>query len=309
MNEQLSHFRFFASFALAGALVGSLAGVSSPARETVSAAATAAAVAAAPLLSAPFPFDTVALTARAAFVYDAATGKTLFEKNADAQLPLASLTKLMTTLAARAAAPRYALVPLAGEGEWSLNDLLSFTLMSSSNDGAAAAAAVGGSFLSKTGADKENRQQFIAEMNREAAALGLSSVYFLNETGLDENTELSGGYGSARDAARLVAFAYRTHPELFGATTHAVASFTEENGARHEADNTNKIVADIPMLRASKTGLTDLAGGNLAVLFDAGVVKPIAVIVLGSTEEGRFEDVKTLVAATLQFLQKDDSPL
>lgn len=308
MNEPRAHLRFFASFVLAGALVGVLASVSLPASAPISAAATAAVAAAIPLLASS-PFDTVTLTARAAFVYDGATGKTLFEKNADAQLPLASITKLMTALAARTAAPRYALVSLADEGGWSLDDLLSFTLMSSSNDGATAAAVVGGSFLSKTGVEAENRQQFIAEMNREAATFGLASVYFLNETGLDENTELAGGYGSARDVAHLVFAIYSAHPELFDATTEETAFFMEENGARHSADNTNKIVADIPMLRASKTGLTDLAGGNLAVLFDAGVGKPIAVVVLGSTEEGRFADVQTLIAATLAHLQKDDSPL
>lgn len=308
MNKSHAYLRFFASFALAGVLVGALASVSSPASATIPAAATAA-VAAAPHSSAPSPFDAVALIARAAFVYDATTGETLFEKNADAQLPLASLTKLMTALTARTAAPRYALIPLAGEGEWSLNDLLSFTLMSSSNDGAMAAAAVGGSFFSKTGAEAESRQQFIVAMNHEAEALGLPSVYFLNETGLDENTEIAGGYGSARDAGRLIAFAYRAHPELFDATTQMHTFFTEENGARYSADNTNKIVADIPMLRASKTGLTDLAGGNLAVLFEVGVGKPIVVAVLGSTEEGRFSDVQTLVAVTLAHLQRNDSPI
>ena len=143
-------------------------------------------------------------------------------------------------------------------------------------------------------------------MNAEAQRAGLSATYFLNETGLDENAEISGGYGSARDAARLIAYAYRAHPELFGATTQSESVFTEENGNRHEADNTNKIVAEIPMLRASKTGFTDLAGGNLAVVFDAGIGKPIAVSVLGSTKDGRFEDVKNLVDATLQFLQRND---
>jgi D-alanyl-D-alanine carboxypeptidase len=48
----------------------------------------------------------------------------------------------------------------------------------------------------------------------------------------------------------------------------------------------------------SKTGYTDLAGGNLAVVFDAGIGHPVAVVVLGSTKEERFTDVQRLVRAT-----------
>ena len=44
-----------------------------------------------------------------------------------------------------------------------------------------------------------------------------------------------------------------------------------------------------------KTGLTDLAGGNLAVVFDVGLAHPVVAVVLGSTEYGRFEDMQKLV--------------
>ena len=306
MNNSIHNIRFFTSFALAGALVGALSYLprvaETPAR--THALAQTASVAAA-VNEAASPFSEVELSARAAFVFDISTGKTLFEKNADAQLPLASITKLVTSITALALAPDYALVPFNNE-QWSIKDLLSFSLTASSNDGASSVAAIAGSFASHGDTDIENKAEFIESMNKEARKAGLSASYFLNETGLDENAEISGGYGSARDTARLIAYAYQNHPDLFGATTQSETMFVEENGNRHEADNTNKIVAKIPMLRASKTGLTDLAGGNLAVVFDAGVGKPIAVSVLGSTQDGRFEDVRNLVAATLKYLQKDD---
>src|SRR5512146_948707 len=50
--------------------------------------------------SVPNAFAAVPLEAQAAVVYDLATGETLYAKNADAQLPLASLTKLLTVYAA-----------------------------------------------------------------------------------------------------------------------------------------------------------------------------------------------------------------
>ena len=48
----------------------------------------------------PDAFASVAVQAKAAIVYDLATGKVLYAKNAEAQLPLASLTKLLTVYAA-----------------------------------------------------------------------------------------------------------------------------------------------------------------------------------------------------------------
>ncbi len=313
------HFRFFGAFAIAGVLVGAVGML--PIESATPRAQSEAAIVNANAQEMSSPFNGLALTARAAIVLDTATGKAIFEQNADAQLPLASLTKIMTAETALASAPRYALVSvlpefletegdsgLKSEEAWPLSSLLSFMLVSSSNDGAAAAAAVGGSFLSQSGAYTDNRKAFIAAMNSAAAARGLGSMYFLNETGLDETSEIAGGYGSARDAARLIASAYIAHSELFVPTTEGAAIFTEENGNMHDANNTNKAVDLIPMLRASKTGFTDLAGGNLAIVFDAGIAKPIAVVVLGSTEEGRFTDVQNLVSATLQFLQKDDDP-
>ncbi|OGG72128.1 hypothetical protein A3H77_02565 [Candidatus Kaiserbacteria bacterium RIFCSPLOWO2_02_FULL_56_11] len=57
-------------------------------------------------------------------------------------------------------------------------------------------------------------------------------------------------------------------------------------------------MANAPRLLLSKTGTTNLAGGNLALVFDAAIGHPIAVVVLGSTETERFTDASMLIAAT-----------
>jgi D-alanyl-D-alanine carboxypeptidase len=57
--------------------------------------------------------------------------------------------------------------------------------------------------------------------------------------------------------------------------------------------NTDK-ATDIPGLIGGKTGYTDLAGGNLAIVFDADIGHPVIVVALHSTKEGRFEDVRAL---------------
>ncbi len=78
---------------------------------------------------------------------------------------------------------------------------------------------------------------------------------------------------------------------------------TEATGAGEtRAFNTNEALGEIPGLLMGKTGFTDLAGGNLAVVFEAGPARPIVVVVLGSTREGRFADMRILVETTLRAL-------
>ena len=93
-------------------------------------------------------------------------------------------------------------------------------------------------------------------------------------------------------------------PKLFENTQFARPAFTSETGVRHVVQNTNEIVERLPAVIASKTGFTDLANGNLAIVFEAGPVRPIAIVVLGSTQKDRFTDVERLVWATLRHLQK-----
>src|SRR3989344_4377147 len=94
-------------------------------------------------------FENLALEAKAVSVYDATFGRTLYAREQDTVLPLASLTKIMTAITALSLVPETTLIPLESvflspEGDsglktgdkWVLRDLLQFTLIESSNDGA-----------------------------------------------------------------------------------------------------------------------------------------------------------------------------
>ena len=61
-----------------------------------------------------------------------------------------------------------------------------------------------------------------------------------------------------------------------------------------EFKNTNIISNEIPRVIFGKTGFSDLAGGNLAMVVDRGFENYVIIVVMGSTEQGRFEDVKKL---------------
>lgn len=248
------------------------------------------------------------IKARAVVVYDVTRDTFLLEKNADVQLPLASLTKVMLALIAiqnLSASTTILITPesLRQEGStglrigerWKLQDLIDATLVPSSNDGAEAIAlAIGNGDVLKT----------VMAMNKRARDIGLNSTYFLNPTGLDESATQAGAYGSSRDVARLFAYITRNYPDFLAGTTQNGVRIISETGIEHTTINTNEALGQIPGLIAGKTGMTNLAGGNLAVVFDLNIGRPIVVVVLGSTSEGRFDDVRTLVRFARSALQQ-----
>lgn len=237
------------------------------------------------------------LQAQSAIVYDLRERKVLYSKNPDAQLPLASLTKLITALVAEREVGGMAPVTvteeaLMTEGEsgliagdiWREQDISDFMLTVSSNDAATVLATLEG-----------DTAGFVKSMNTFTKERGLATTVLLNESGLDVDLQQAGGYGSARDIANLLAYIVKAKPRLLEATAYPHFTSVSMTGAQYEAVNTNKIVSEIPGFIGGKTGFTDIAGGNLAIVFDAGIGHQIVIVVLGSTKEGRFTDVLQLV--------------
>lgn len=256
------------------------------------------------------PFDItgrdVRLTARSAFVYDVTTKRVLYSKNPDEVLPLASITKLMTALVAfelvssneKASVPPTATSLQSASGlrsgeVFSVRKLTDLALLSSSNDAAYSLANAVGAQLGPA----DTTEQFVAAMNIRAAELGFSSMSFLNMTGLDQTSTQAGAFGSARETSFLLEYMLEHYPGLLPVTTEQAIRVFNDNGDFHDAENTNPVITAIPNIRASKTGYTDLAGGNLVVAFDAGFNRTVIVTVLGSSRQGRFDDVLTLVKA------------
>lgn len=256
-------------------------------------------------------FDEINLKAKAAYVWDITRQKELFTKNPNESLPLASITKLMTalvsyeiipdttpvTITSQAAAQQSGGTLQAGE-VFKTRDLANFALISSYNSAAFTLAASVGALLG----NNDPAGQFVAGMNIKAEDLGLKSLRFYNPTGLDISATEAGAYGSAKDVSLLVEYILLNYPEILNPTVKTHTRLYNSKGEYHEADNTNDIVAEIPNLLGSKTGYTDLAGGNLTIVFDVGFDHPIVITVLGSTHEERFSDVKKLIAATISSI-------
>lgn len=258
------------------------------------------------------PFDGMTIEGQTAFIYDVRDQKVLFNKDADDAHVLASITKLMTALVAyellgdkeRINIDERALEEYGDSGfsdgeTFTLDELLDLTLVTSSNDGAFA--------LAETAGEEATNGQggvsaFIDAMNIRATEIGLTQTYFNNPTGLDVSSEEGGAYGSARDVTFLMEYMIRNYPNLLELTKVDDTRVMNEAGEVHLAENTNTAVREIPGLIASKTGYTELAGGNLVVAFDAGLNHPVIITVLGSSREGRFTDVVKLVDATRAYM-------
>ncbi|MEK7069098.1 MAG: serine hydrolase [Patescibacteria group bacterium] len=263
-------------------------------------------------------FTDIKIKGKAAIVIDISTGKTLYEKNSDTPLPLASLTKVALALVVAEAVPQEAIIiiPYYARGsngnahlskgeKWRVQDVIDFTLVTSSNAGA--------KILAES-VDKTIRERYpefpagsatLSRMNEFVKELGLQYTYFLNVSGLDISTTQAGSYGSARDMAALFAYAASAESSLFSGTAqNGVLLASADGKGIVTAPNTNNVQGAIPGLIMGKTGLTDLAGGNLVVVFDVGLAHPVVAVVLGSTEYGRFEDMQNLVIATQKSIMK-----
>lgn len=259
--------------------------------------------------------EDVPIRAKAAYVWDVVGQRALYQKNADEELPLASITKLMTALVAYELVPDDTLVTISSAaaaqqsggsfkaGEvFPAKKLADFALISSFNSAAYTLASSVGKLLG----DDDAVTQFVAAMNIRANELNLKSLKFSNPTGLDVSTSQDGASGSAKEISFLVEYILKNEPDILIPTITQSARLYNTVGDFHEANNTNNILTDIPNLLGSKTGYTDLAGGNLTIAFDSGFNRPIIITVLGSTWSERFSDVKKLIAATEEVVSKQE---
>jgi len=253
-------------------------------------------------------YDMPEVTAKAAYVYDLKSGTALMSKNSDAQLPLASLTKLATALvAAEALKPLSSITitekALAPEGDsglfagevWRADDLLAFTLITSSNDGARALALAAGA---------SSLEAFIEKMNTMAQDIGAKQTFFINETGLDVSSSTAGAYGSAHDVALLLNYAYQKDQDILIGSTQSASVYTSLSGVSHTIKHTSSVAGTIQGELAVKTGFTDLAGGNLAILVEVLPGRPVAIVVLGASRETRDTDVARLAEAAREALKR-----
>ena len=237
------------------------------------------------------------LNCRAVCLIDQDTGSILYEKNADQQMPIASITKVMTLLLTFEAIhdgrlTLDTLVPVSehayhmgGSQIWlepgeqfTLDEMIKAICVSSANDAAVAVAElVGGS-----------EQGFVQMMNDHAAELGMTNTTFHNACGLDTEGHLS----TARDVAIMSRQILTTCPEVL----HYTGIWTDTlRGGATQLVNTNKLLHRYNGITGLKTGTTGGAGVCISASATRDGLNLIAVVLGAPSSKDRFEAATTLL--------------
>ena len=223
------------------------------------------------------------LLSHAALVFDQATSRVIYAKNADAPAPIASITKLMTAMVVIEANPNMnePVVIEAADIDTIKNsrsrlpvgtafrreDLLRLALMASDNRAAAALARMhpGGTVA------------FVAAMNAKAKSLGLNNSHFVDPTGL-----APGNIASPQDLAVMVSAASNFDLIRAFSTAPALNVTLPNTGRQIGFNNTNALVnSEGWNIGLSKTGFINEAGKCLVMQATIGT-KSVVIVLMDS---------------------------
>lgn len=233
----------------------------------------------------------------AAFVFDLDQERVLFERRADNRRPVASLTKVVASLAYASLQPDldhpacidFEQRPSRSGARSRLNtgdcatgwDYLGAALVASDNRAAYALAA----------AAEVSVDELVTQMNQVSDELGMRSSRWADPSGLeDENLS------TARDISRAMV-ALASVPELALAASAPSWDLHRDAQATRRLFTTNKLSgSDRVLVEAAKTGYTDTAGYCLSTLVQTSTGQRLVITVLGApNDRTRWADVARVV--------------
>lgn len=233
------------------------------------------------------------LDSKIALVYDRSSGNVLYEKNGYKTTPMASTTKIMTSIVVLEKANLNDIVTVdkkaAGTGgsrlglkagdKLTVNDLLYGLMLRSGNDAAVALAIhVGGSV-----------EGFATLMNQKANELGLKNTNFVTPHGLDNEKH----YTTAYELAKMTDYALQK--EKFKQIVGTKNCNITINGVSKNISNTNELLGYLSGVYGIKTGFTNGAGRCLVTGCKRGNLDIITVILGADTKKIRTSDSIKLI--------------
>ncbi len=241
------------------------------------------------------PFE---LQSKSALLMDYDTGTILYEKNPHEKLPIASITKIMTTLLALEAiedgrislddevvVSEYAAsmggsqVFLAAGEKLPVSALLKAIIVASANDASVALA-------EKISGTVET---FVSKMNEKAKELGMENTYFSDCTGLSDE----GNYSTAYDVS-IMSRELLKYPLFFQWSTIWL-DHLEESENNTMLTNTNRLVRFYEGCDGIKTGSTSKAKSCLAATAKRGNLRLISIVLAAPTSKVRFDEAAKLM--------------
>lgn len=252
----------------------------------------------------------VDLPVKSAVLMEQGSGTILYAENEDAQLPPASITKIMSLLLVMEAidSGKIALTDkvtcsdvAAGYGgsqiwlkpgeEMTVDELLKAAAIASANDATVCLAEyVAGS-----------EEAFVQLMNQKAQELGMTGTTFRCAAGLDQEGHLS----TAKDIA-VMSRALLEHPLILNYSTVWMDTL---RGGETQLVNTNRMVRFYQGATGLKTGTTNGAGSCLSATASRDGLGLIAVVMGADTSDHRFAAARSLLDwGFANFMRKKLSP-
>lgn len=253
--------------------------------------------------------DPLDLRSSVALAIDQATGETLYQKNPDAVLPIASITKVMTSMVVLDAGlpleemldvteadrdtERHSGSRLPIGSKLSRGEMLHLALMASENR---AAHALGRHYPGGLWA-------FVEAMNAKARAIGMTDSRFADPTGLSSNN-----VSNARDLARMVRAAHG-YPLIREYST--ANSLTVDTGYRQVGFRSTNRLVDNPewQIGMQKTGYISEAGKCLVMQAKIDGRPVILVLLDAAGAQSRFADAQRLRKWVAQHQRDDTRPV
>ena len=245
------------------------------------------------------------IAATSYILVDAKTGHIIVEENADEALPPASLTKIMTAYIAveeilsgnlrlddevhiseKAWRMEGSKMFVGVNTQVSVEDLLRGIIIQSGNDASVAIAEhIAGS-----------EEAFADMMNQYSEVLGLTSSFFMNSSGLDN--ELDYNTMSARDLSILARATITRHGQYY--PIYAEREFTY-NDIRQS--NRNTLLFRDRNVDGMKTGWTDAAGYCLVASAERDGMRLISVVMGTVSEEARAIQTQKLLTYGFRYFE------
>jgi len=244
------------------------------------------------------PYGIPRLHVKAAYVVDA-NNRVLFEKNPERILPVASLTKLVTTMVFLQTAPEWdrviEIVPedirhssrtrIRAREEITVRDLFHASLMSSDNAATKALVRTCGVPMA----------DFVRRMNLLVDSLGAPNTRFVEPTGLSELN-----VSTAQGMARILRAA--TESDVVSAITQKTEYSFTTNRRVHHLVNTNRLLRSQWTITGGKTGFIREAGYCLVTNVKGPTGVDITAVVLGAPSNAlRFAEARRILDWTFRF--------
>lgn len=243
--------------------------------------------------------DRTSTGARSAIVMEQETGRILYQKNADKELPPASMTKIMTLLLIFKAISNH---------QMALNDKVSVSEHAASMGGSQvflepgetmtvdemlkAIAIASGNDASVAMAEHTSgtEEAFVKQMNQEAKRLGLKHTHFQNTTGLPARNH----YTTAHDMA-VMARQLARYEQVFNYTSKYEDYLRENTDKKFWLVNTNKLIRTYRGADGLKTGFTNEAKYCLTATAKRDGMRIIAVVMGAESPKERNKEMASLM--------------